>query len=216
MCEMLKPKLSGYFFRSRFRRVDFPEPEGPETTIGRGVGADIVRRRLLETRKIGLRRVRINCWMCCVYPGSRSQLRSDSGLMEDPRAVKLSMAGRSGTEFHRSAEGGGGVFIIASESVSHDFCLFYSNRIDVIVKRTSLFCISWLPYLTTTSDITQSIPLPDVSALSVSGIRLINTPPPLEIADVLLAIPTHETQLLSYYTSIQSTCRTTLTTSTSP
>jgi len=30
-----KPKTSGCFANSRFSKVDFPAPEGPETTIGR-------------------------------------------------------------------------------------------------------------------------------------------------------------------------------------
>lgn len=33
--EMEKPKRSGNSLRRRFRWVDFPEPEGPEMTIGR-------------------------------------------------------------------------------------------------------------------------------------------------------------------------------------
>jgi hypothetical protein len=35
VCEMLKPKRSGYSANRRLRRVDFPAPEGPETTMGR-------------------------------------------------------------------------------------------------------------------------------------------------------------------------------------
>lgn len=33
--ETEKPNLSGYSAKSFFKRVDFPVPEGPETTIGR-------------------------------------------------------------------------------------------------------------------------------------------------------------------------------------
>lgn len=33
--ETLKPKVSGWAANRRFRIVDFPEPDGPEMTIGR-------------------------------------------------------------------------------------------------------------------------------------------------------------------------------------
>jgi hypothetical protein len=36
--ETEKPKISGYLAKSRFKRVDFPAPEGPEITIGRRPG----------------------------------------------------------------------------------------------------------------------------------------------------------------------------------
>lgn len=37
--EIEKPKREGWAARRRFRRVDLPEPEGPDITIGRGVDA---------------------------------------------------------------------------------------------------------------------------------------------------------------------------------
>lgn len=38
MCEMEKPKTAGCADMRRLRSVDLPTPEGPERTMGRGLG----------------------------------------------------------------------------------------------------------------------------------------------------------------------------------
>ena len=59
MCETLKPNVSGCADMRRWRRVDLPVPDGPETTIGRSLDGDdwvagaILIREIEERKPLG-------------------------------------------------------------------------------------------------------------------------------------------------------------------
>jgi len=73
--EMLKPKRSGYSLKRRPRRVDFPAPLGPDTTIGRAERPE----KVVVSRKVGCGRRKWRFYLLapwlrtCVY-GLKTQM----------------------------------------------------------------------------------------------------------------------------------------------
>ena len=71
---MLNPNLSGYCAKSLLRIVDFPAPDGPQITIGRGPGTGGILKRVIVRvvvivwrRLFGLGRKGIYCQQCVGY-----------------------------------------------------------------------------------------------------------------------------------------------------
>ena len=74
MCETESAKRSGYALRRRLIKVDLPEPEGPETTIGRGLVSEMGVRELVDLRRYGWYGYLLEPWWR--IDGARGEVKS--------------------------------------------------------------------------------------------------------------------------------------------